>query len=119
MLQPDGTRTEEEVSDYALRRFRAQFGDDAPLPDHFVTAQDLTPAEHVRMRAAVQRHVDSAISKTVNVPEKLSACLPLHASQARCLGPRHAIQRVGDCHHRPRPSPVRLLASKSAGTACR
>ena len=33
VLQPDGTRTEEEVSDYALRRFRAQFGEAAPLPD--------------------------------------------------------------------------------------
>jgi ribonucleoside-diphosphate reductase alpha chain len=72
VLQPDGSRTEEEVSDYALRRFRAKFGDGAPLPEHFVTAQDLTPAEHVRMQAAVQRHVDSAISKTVNVPEDIS-----------------------------------------------
>jgi ribonucleoside-diphosphate reductase alpha chain len=72
VLQPDGTRTEEEVSDYALRRFRAQFGETAALPDHFVTAQELTPAEHVRMQAAVQRHVDSAISKTVNVPEDIS-----------------------------------------------
>ena len=72
MLQPDGTRTEEEVSDYALRRFRAQVRrGGAPLPDTFVTAQDLTPAEHVRMQAAVQRHVDSAISKTVNVPEDI------------------------------------------------
>ena len=72
VLQPDGSRVEEEVSDYALRLFRALFGDDAPLPDYFVTAQDLTPAEHVRMQAAVQRHVDSAISKTVNVPEDIS-----------------------------------------------
>ena len=72
VLQPDGTRVEEEVSDYALRRFRALFGEDAPLPAAFVTAQDLTPAEHVRMQAAVQRHVDSAISKTVNVPEDIS-----------------------------------------------
>ena len=71
VLQPDGSRHEEEVSDYALRRFRATFGDAAPLPDHFVTAQDLTPAEHVRMQAAVQKHVDSAISKTVNVPEDI------------------------------------------------
>lgn len=69
VLQPDGSKLEEEVCDYALRRFRAQFGDDAPLPAHFVTAQDLTPTEHVRMQATVQRHVDSAISKTVNVPE--------------------------------------------------
>jgi ribonucleoside-diphosphate reductase alpha chain len=72
VLQPNGSRSEEEVSDYVLRRFRAKFGDGAPLPEHFVTAQDLTPAEHVRMQAAVQRHVDSAISKTVNVPEDIT-----------------------------------------------
>jgi ribonucleoside-diphosphate reductase alpha chain len=71
VLQPDGSRTEEEVSDYALRLFRKRFGPEAPLPDCFVTAQDLTPAEHVRMQAAVQKHVDSAISKTVNVPEDI------------------------------------------------
>jgi ribonucleoside-diphosphate reductase alpha chain len=59
------------VCDYALRRFRDQFGPDAPLPEPFVTAQDLTPAEHIRMQAAVQRHVDSAISKTVNLPEDM------------------------------------------------
>ena len=72
VLQPDGSRIEEEVSDYALRRFRERFGEGAALPDAFVTAQELTPAEHVRMQAAVQRHVDSAISKTVNVPEDIS-----------------------------------------------
>ncbi len=90
VLQPDGTRTEEEVSDYALRRFRTQFGDDAPLPNHFVTAQDLTPAEHVRMQAAVQRHVDSAISKTVNVPEDISfgafQAVYLDAYRSGCKG---------------------------------
>ena len=72
VLNPDGSRTEEEVSGYALRGFKARFGHDAPLPAQFVTAQDLTPAEHVRMQAAVQRHVDSAISKTVNVPVDIS-----------------------------------------------
>src|SRR4051812_28560691 len=72
VLQPDGSRIEEEVSDYALRRFRALHGEAAALPAYFVTAQDLTPAEHVRMQAAVQRDVDSAISKTVNVPEDIS-----------------------------------------------
>ena len=70
--EPDGSVREEEVSDHALRLYHDMFGPEAPLPAHFVTAQDLTPAEHVRMQAAVQRHVDSAISKTVNVPEDIS-----------------------------------------------
>ncbi len=90
VLQPDGTRTEEEVSDHALRRFRAAFGESAPLPAHFVTAQDLTPVEHVRMQAAVQRHVDSAISKTVNVPEDISfeqfQAVYLDAYRSGCKG---------------------------------
>ncbi len=38
------------------------------LPDYFVTAQELTPAEHVRVQAAIQYYIDSAISKTVNLP---------------------------------------------------
>lgn len=38
------------------------------LPDYFVTAMDLTPEEHVRVQAAIQRWVDSSISKTSNVP---------------------------------------------------
>jgi ribonucleoside-diphosphate reductase alpha chain len=40
----------------------------AELPDYFVTAMDLTPEEHVRVQAAIQRWVDSSISKTSNVP---------------------------------------------------
>jgi ribonucleoside-diphosphate reductase alpha chain len=72
VLAPDGSRREELVEDYAVRLYRAKFGADAALPDYFVTAQTLTPTEHVRMQAALQRHVDSAISKTVNVPEDIS-----------------------------------------------
>ena len=70
--EPDGSTREEEVSDHAVRLFHTLHGPEAPLPAHFVTAQDLSPAEHVRMQAAVQRHVDSAISKTVNVPEEIA-----------------------------------------------
>jgi len=40
----------------------------APLPDYFVTAMDLSPEEHVRVQAAIQRWVDSSISKTCNTP---------------------------------------------------
>lgn len=39
-----------------------------PLPPYFVTAMDLRPEEHVRVQAAIQRWVDSSISKTCNTP---------------------------------------------------
>jgi ribonucleoside-diphosphate reductase alpha chain len=42
---------------------------DKPLPDYFVTAMDLQPEEHVRVQAAIQRWVDSSISKTCNTPD--------------------------------------------------
>jgi ribonucleoside-diphosphate reductase alpha chain len=71
VLQPDGSRTEEEVVDYALSRWRKINGD-APLPPAFVDAQTLAPADHVRMQAAAQKWVDSSISKTINCPEDIS-----------------------------------------------
>jgi ribonucleoside-diphosphate reductase alpha chain len=71
VLQPDGSRTEEEVVDYAVQMWRDLKGD-APLPDHFVNAQTLAPLDHVRMQAAAQKWVDSSISKTINCPEDIS-----------------------------------------------
>ncbi|MEW6210099.1 MAG: LAGLIDADG family homing endonuclease [Acidobacteriota bacterium] len=38
------------------------------LPSYFVTAMDLAPEEHVKVQAAIQRWVDSSISKTSNLP---------------------------------------------------
>ena len=71
VLQKDGSRTEEEVVDYAVRLWRELKGD-APLPDYFVNAQTLPPLDHVRMQAAAQKWVDSSISKTINCPEDIS-----------------------------------------------
>ncbi|MFN3076023.1 MAG: adenosylcobalamin-dependent ribonucleoside-diphosphate reductase, partial [Alphaproteobacteria bacterium] len=64
---PDGSRKEERVVDYAYHLFRRLHGDQAPLPDAFVEALSLTPRDHLVMQAAVQEHVDSSISKTINV----------------------------------------------------
>jgi ribonucleoside-diphosphate reductase alpha chain len=72
VLMPDGTRREEEVSDYAYRAFRRLRGETTPLPDYFVDAQTLAPEDHVVMQAAVQRHIDSSISKTINVPADIA-----------------------------------------------
>jgi len=71
VLQKDGSRTEEEVVDYAVQLWREKFGD-RDLPDYFVNAQTLAPLDHVKMQAAAQKWVDSSISKTINCPEDIS-----------------------------------------------
>ncbi|NWH08711.1 MAG: adenosylcobalamin-dependent ribonucleoside-diphosphate reductase [Alphaproteobacteria bacterium] len=67
ILLPDGTRSEVQVEDFALREWRRLKGD-APLPDSFVTAADLKPEDHIAVQASAQKYIDSAISKTINVP---------------------------------------------------
>ncbi|MEE3070154.1 MAG: adenosylcobalamin-dependent ribonucleoside-diphosphate reductase, partial [Pseudomonadota bacterium] len=71
VLQKDGSRTEEEVVDYAVQLWREKKGD-AALPDYFVNAQTLEPSAHVKMQAAAQKWIDSSISKTINCPEDIS-----------------------------------------------
>ena len=71
VLQKDGSRTEEEVVDYAVQMWRDKFGDKA-LPDYFVNAQTLPPSAHVKMQAAAQKWIDSSISKTINCPEDIT-----------------------------------------------
>ncbi len=72
VLMEDGTRREEQVEDYAYRRFRALFGARAALPDYFVNAQTLAPADHLAVQAAAQKYIDSSISKTINCPADIS-----------------------------------------------
>jgi ribonucleoside-diphosphate reductase alpha chain len=38
------------------------------LPDYFISADDITPTQHVDVQAAAQKWIDSSISKTANVP---------------------------------------------------
>jgi ribonucleoside-diphosphate reductase alpha chain len=66
-----------EVFSYELLAYRtlinerAKPGSDEPgekLPDYFITADDVSPTQHVDIQAAAQKWVDSSISKTANVP---------------------------------------------------
>jgi len=61
----------ERVTDYAAAVWRRLHGDEAPLPDVLVTAETLAPRAHLLMQQSVQHHVDSSISKTINVPASL------------------------------------------------
>ena len=72
LLEKDGSHREMVVEDYAHTLFRARFGNAAPLPETFVTTADLPPSAHLQMQAALQRHVDSSISKTINCPASMT-----------------------------------------------
>ena len=69
ILQPDGSRREEQVEDYAMRVWRQLKGDEPPPAELFVSTQTLSPSDHLTMQAAAQALIDSSISKTVNCPE--------------------------------------------------
>jgi len=68
-----GKKTKEkvEVMSYEFMLYKQLVDKDATLetlPDYFVNADSISPKAHVDMQAAAQKWVDSAISKTINVP---------------------------------------------------
>jgi ribonucleoside-diphosphate reductase alpha chain len=69
---PDGSTRQYTVEDHAWRLFRERGGNSGGesehLPEAFVSALDMTAEQHLQMLVAVQPFIDSAISKTVNVP---------------------------------------------------
>jgi ribonucleoside-diphosphate reductase alpha chain len=70
--QPDGATREEAVEDYAMAQWRRLKGHTTPPAEVFVSAQTLTPADHLKMQSTAQLFIDSAISKTVNCPEDIA-----------------------------------------------
>src|SRR5690606_7153406 len=51
-----------------VAQYYAENPDATELPEYFVTAMDLAPREHVKVQGAFQKWIESAISKTSNVP---------------------------------------------------
>lgn len=75
----EGRKTKEKVDvfSYELLAYRHYVNpnampfsedEDAKLPDYFISADEVTPRQHVDIQAAAQKWVDSSISKTANVP---------------------------------------------------
>jgi ribonucleoside-diphosphate reductase alpha chain len=75
----EGRKTKEKIDvfSYELLAYRQLVNDrampdadsaDQRLPDYFVSAEHISPRQHVDIQAAAQRWVDSSISKTANVP---------------------------------------------------
>jgi ribonucleoside-diphosphate reductase alpha chain len=71
VLLADGSRKAELLEDYASALAR-RIAPGRALGPGFVTVSDLEPADHLAMQEALQPHVDSSISKTINVPESIS-----------------------------------------------
>ena len=75
----EGKKTKEKVDVYSFELLAYRelvnpkampYAEDAAakLPDYFISADDISPKEHVDVQAAAQKWVDSSISKTANVP---------------------------------------------------
>jgi len=79
----EGKKSKEKVDvfSYELLAYRELVNMDAmpyateeehKLPDYFVSADDITPNQHVDVQAAAQKWIDSSISKTANVPTEFA-----------------------------------------------
>jgi ribonucleoside-diphosphate reductase alpha chain len=75
----EGKKTKENVDvwSYELLAYRERVNpkamplseaEDEKLPDYFISADDVTPKQHVDIQAAAQKWIDSSISKTANIP---------------------------------------------------
>ena len=112
--QQDGSTREEQVEDYAMRVWRELKGDAPPPAELFVSAQTLSPSDHLTMQAAAQALIDSSISKTVNCPEDIGfeafADIYVEGYHLGCKGlttyrPNPVTGSVLSVATTPRPSP--------------
>lgn len=68
----EGEKTKRAVPVYSYEAWLwKRISPQLPYPDYFSTSDSISPEDHVAVQAAVQRYIDSAISKTVNVPKDI------------------------------------------------
>ncbi|CAN7191787.1 adenosylcobalamin-dependent ribonucleoside-diphosphate reductase [Acidovorax sp. LjRoot74] len=113
--ESDGSTTEYAVEDHAWRLYRELGGDVDALPDYFVSALAMSAQDHIAMMESVQPFVDTAISKTVNIPADYPyedfKDLYLQAWRARLKGlatyrPNNILGSVLETHAAPAPEPA-------------
>ena len=125
--ESDGSTTEYAVEDHAWRLYRELGGDvgvdGGALPDYFVSALAMSAQDHIAMMEAVQPFVDTAISKTVNIPADYPyedfKDLYLQAWRARLKGlatyrPNSILGSVLETHAEPAPAPAAVAAPAPA-----
>jgi len=116
------------VEDHAWRLFRHMFGADAPLPEAFVTALELSASDHAQMVSAVAPFIDTSISKTVNVPADYPYAdfkdLYVQAWKGRLKGlatyrPNAVLGSVLSVEPVKKPEPLRPVAEEGANQRLR
>ena len=121
--EADGSRSEYQVQDHAWRLWQELGGDPEQLPVGFVNALEMKAADHIGMMQAVQPFVDTAISKTVNVPADYPyedfKDLYLQAWNARLKGlatyrPNNILGSVLEVTPAPAAEPAPVAASAPA-----
>ncbi|WP_027994388.1 adenosylcobalamin-dependent ribonucleoside-diphosphate reductase [Simplicispira psychrophila] len=117
--EADGSTAEYAVEDHAWRLYRELGGDVNQLPDYFVSALEMSADGHIAMMEAVQPFVDTAISKTVNIPADYPyddfKSLYLQAWRARLKGlatyrPNSILGSVLEVHAAPETASEAALA---------
>ena len=111
--EADGSMAEYAVEDHSWRLYRELGGDVDKLPEYFVSALEMSAQDHIAMMEVVQPYVDTAISKTVNIPADYPyddfKGLYLQAWRARLKGlatyrPNNILGAVLETHAAPEPA---------------
>ncbi len=112
VLDRQGRYESFQLEDYAWRAWLEQGGEGADLPPEFAAARAIPPAAHLAMQAALQPHVDNAISKTINVP---GDCTFEDFSRLYLDAYRHGLK--GCTTFRPNPVTGELLSPQADAPA--